>query len=1231
MKLVAVIGVVAMGLAANAAVRIAEICPKPTARDANDRESGWIELVNAGETAEDLSGYELQRFNRGKAAKAGKFGNLPALTLQPGERALVWTSEEYDNAEDMGGDGKTVKTYGNLVVVPFKVNPKKYPLVRLLKGKTVVDSFIVPVDLGDDRSFARADETYAEGPARFAILPHATPGAANDYTGAVPYGPNAGPLYGLKHGASDWKPFPLAQPGEPYAVTLAVNPLSDHPDNAIAAVTLRYRLDFGAVGEVAMEKGAVDENEGQLWTATIPVLADAKPGSLLRWAATVTDGSGAAWTTPSFCNPDDGYQWYGTLYEPSAAQLSEKLQTLHLFVEGESLTQMDVDADKQDLTKVPYNARCGIFDSQTGFYYDNVRIDLRGNASASLKKKSHGLKFSKCQPLVCTDTITGEEIECRKSSFIAEYCDPAKVRQALGFRVLRDMGGLAPFDYPVRLNLNGAFYQLAFHSERFSDELIEDHYKLDKYGYSYKNVGTFKSLSTDAGAIEKKTPDDGNESDLSVLKVFIDSIAGADKISETLTGADGMASEIPAVTKTVVKTFDLPAWLNYLAATRITQEADDVNANLSAYYDVNGTGTWMPLAYDFNVSWGTSYGVSFLGRIGEMSNLDWFKSHPFFSGYRVRAHQGPTSGSFYNYGNRAVEAVWQSPKFRRLYLRRLRSVMDQVLREPGTTKEETPFWDYVTSITNAIAADLELDHQKWGYKGSVNYYIWSNEKMELDEAIASLWDNYVVPRRIHLFETHAASNTAKPIGYGRDFNAGIPAAQAPTAELKDGFSFANLGVGGAFDPDALVIRNANAEAVDLTDWTLSGAIEWTFPAGTVVDAEDVLIVTRDRKSYVAAHEKELTDQVIVGNASFAGLETTPLVLADADGTEVVRAIPPAVVALGDAVSVPGTDYLGATVTMPLGDDFAANGNEVTATLSLDGTNLVLVGTIDAEAKTVSFAVDAEALAARHYYTGEVTVTAGSQTWTHGVLLAQGTVRVVAASDGWIREGEREVSGEEHIVPTNPAPERAEITIRTRMYLGWGVADEFDASAQAGVKIVDVGGEAHYAFWTGDGLVTNAAVASAAGEEADVEAALDYRVGKVTYKVNGETFGPFPIAGANTRLLAADLKGEGRLAYLNGDYRQTELDANLVRLGDTEYATVAEAVAARGKSKDALCLLWDASWAPTTDDECVFDLAERQLVTDGAAKPVRFIDNGDGTVTVKFGKGKSARMFKIIIE
>ena len=517
------------------------------------------------------------------------------------------------------------------------------------------------------------------------------------------------------------------------------------------------------------------------------------------------------------------------------------------------------------------------------------------------------------------DIVSGEDIEeIRKTSLISEFADPSFMRQMIAFWLWRKMGNLVPFDFPVRCNLNGEFYQLAFNSERFTDELIEDVYGLDKFGYGYKNVGTLKSRSgTTAGGIEKKTPDDEDESNITVLQSELRSkitaaqnVSGTTEAAKSSTTTDKTGLDNAALTKFVVQKFDLPAWLNYLASAKITQEMDDVWANVCAYYDNpdmkegnRGTGTWMPLGYDFNLTFGQHYLDGGMSASGLRAQDDWFKCHPFYGGNRVRCYKSSEMTATINEGNDGFEAVWQSAKFRRLYLRRLRTLMDQELKEPDTPESEVPFMAKMREMADLMRADAALDQARWPTNGTDNAIdVWGDYRpANMDAGIDDIWYNYVVPRREHLYVTHSVTNTAKTIGYGSNLNAGIPEAQSPIETLAPNISISNLtaldaaeaealGVAGQFyGTEVVVICNDNDEVVDMSGWRLAYSVDFTFPAGTVCDANDAIYIVADRRAYIAAHDGELTDQVIVGNATFTG--AGPIALYAADGTLVYSAIP----------------------------------------------------------------------------------------------------------------------------------------------------------------------------------------------------------------------------------------------------------------------------------------------------------------------------------------------------
>ncbi len=948
--------------ASECVLRISEIMPKPTdaqnrgaleGMDVNGLDSGWVEVENTSDQWADLADYRFIRVNRGKKTDPAGFGNFPSRLVPPRSRAIFYTSERYSNSKSQKDsafaegtfDGKPMifEDYGNILVWGDKVNPKKSPYVRLYyasggdsdKG-TVVDTVVVPSDLPEGWSIIVGDAAEGEGTRRW-MCPTPTRGMANTATsGLARIGPNVGPLYEKKgQKKTDFAnefaiPTPPAVPGTDYTVTLPINGVMN-PDGSftprtadqIQSIKFVYRKDLDdettVTADIDMATKNTVENWGDQYTATIPASYFPEAGHLMQWKVLITDGEGVTWTSPSFNNKDDGYEWYGTIVEPGELN-SATLPTWHMFASGNHLTQMDVDADKQDLSLVPNQARVAIYDSSTSNYYDYVRIDLRGHTSANFTKKGHGLRFAKAHPLTMRDIVSGEDIkEIRKTSLISEFADPSYMRQMIAFWLWRKMGNLVPFDFPVRCNLNGEFYQLAFNSERFTDELIEDVYGLDKFGYSYKNVGTLKSGSgTTAGDIEKKTPDDEDESNITVLQSELRSkITAAQDVSGISSAAlSSSTTEMTGLdnaelTKFVVQKFDLPAWLNYLASAKITQEMDDVWANICIYYDnpdmldgARGTGTWMPLGYDFNISFGQYYQGDIGSKIGLMSNQDWFKSHPFYGGNRVRCWKQEGMTGTCNYGNDGFEAVWQSAKFRRLYLRRLRTLMDQELKEPGTPEVDTPFMVKMREMADLMRADSELDLVRWPDDNSDNAIdIWPSGKRpgDMDAGINEIWNDYVVPRRQHLYVTHSVTNTAKAIGYGSNLNAGIPEAQSPIATLAPNISIANLtaldaeqaealGVKGQFyGAEVVVIRNDNDEVVDMSGWKLAFSVDFTFPAGTVCDANDSIYIVADRRTYIEAHNTELTDQVIVGNATFTG--AGPIALYAADGTLVYAAIP----------------------------------------------------------------------------------------------------------------------------------------------------------------------------------------------------------------------------------------------------------------------------------------------------------------------------------------------------
>ena len=63
----------------------------------------------------------------------------------------------------------------------------------------------------------------------------------------------------------------------------------------------------------------------------------------------------------------------------------------------------------------------------------------------------------------------------REVALNAEYVDPSYLRQFMAFETMRNAGTPAPLHFPVRLQLNGQFYQLAFQTDTQDSEMLERH------------------------------------------------------------------------------------------------------------------------------------------------------------------------------------------------------------------------------------------------------------------------------------------------------------------------------------------------------------------------------------------------------------------------------------------------------------------------------------------------------------------------------------------------------------------------------------------------------------------------------------------------------------------------------------------------------------------------------------------------------------------------------------
>ena len=341
---------------------------------------------------------------------------------------------------------------------------------------------------------------------------------------------------------------------------------------------------------------------------------------------------------------------------------------------------------------------------------------------------------------------------------------------------------------------------------------------------------------------------------------------------------------------------------------------------------------------------------------------------------------------------------------------------------------------------------------------------------------------------------------------------------------------------------------------------------------------------------------------------------------------------PAPLVIGKAVARPSTNYNGSVVSATFTGEIP-DGAAVSATIAVGGVDYA--GTVDAQNGTFTFALPADAVTAGNSYAATLTLSVGGVDYTQDVHLAQGTLKIDEKAD-WIAEspaafgatgvwsGEVAEAGEGGIAVSNAlftaatsSPANAVVTLSSTFRFVAAAAGDFNASALAGVKVVKVGAVNRYAFLTGAGVITNLEAVADVSRPVCVTVTVDTVAQTVGYSLGGTVFGPFPCVVGKDIVSKVRYSGATDVVSLDGAYRTENLDANLARVADAEYATVAAALAASGA--ETVELLWDASWTPSANGDYTIAPNGHSLAI-GGVLAYAVTDNGDGTITVSVTGG-----------
>lgn len=581
----------------------------------------------------------------------------------------------------------------------------------------------------------------------------------------------------------------------PIVVTATVKP-SLRPLAAVNPVQLAYRTMYNAETVVNMTPMGSD-----VYSASIPTTG-LSAGQMLRWRVIASDNTAVQGTAPEFLNPTDSDQYYGTV---AADGISTQLPIYHLFVPG-TYTFNNAHAIDQDA-----GGRGSFF--YDGELYDNVFIRIKGDTTRYMAKRSRRVDFNSAHQL---RWAVGQK-SLRELALNAEYVDPSYSRQFMTFWLHRTFGTGAPNHFPVRCQINGVFWQLAFHTETQDSELL-DNMGLDPDGAMYASVG---EMAGAAGEKQTRLTEDNSD-----MANFVSAVSNGNLASRELNVFDQI---------------DIPAVVNYLAVARMTQEGDDVWANMVIHRDSDGTGEWRIVPFDTNLSWGQLYYGDYPeGNFSLSATDDTNKSHPLYG--NAACWTLNYAGQRYN---RFYDAIISVPRTRAMLLRRMRTLMDEYLQAPGTAN---PIFEATIDAHVArIAQEAALDRAQWGWPGVGGPYGLGNQSMAT--AVSEMKSLFIAPRRTHFFTTHTSTTNA---GIANAQSAGIPATpQAASFPITIAAYDYNPSDAGKQNAEWIQLTNPHAFDADISGWQLTGAVSFTFKAGTVINAGDSLFVSPRQQTFRA--------------------------------------------------------------------------------------------------------------------------------------------------------------------------------------------------------------------------------------------------------------------------------------------------------------------------------------------------------------------------------------------
>jgi len=496
-------------------------------------------------------------------------------------------------------------------------------------------------------------------------------------------------------------------------------------------------------------------NDG-VFSAAIPT-DEANPGDMIRWYVTAADTAGNTVRIPEAHDRTGNRQdprFYGTMI--SDFDLKSRLPILYWFAEDPE------KAHTREGTRgcVYYN----------GAFYDNIYVCQRGRSTN--KRHSQKFVFNRGHEFYVNERL-GKVSEFNLNG---PGMDASFLRQPIGFENYRRHGVPASECFLMRVQTNGQFDRVGIFIEQVDEKFLQRN-GYNENGALYKFVQRDpKPVFKDLNGVEKKSR---RWEDASDMQAVIDNLDREDNNKRR---------------KFLMDHFDIPQLVNRLAVMVMHREVDSIRKNFYLYHDMMDSGRWSMFPWDLDLLFGNTDPGAYAG-------------HPFLGDLSHPLHPQ-------NQWSALLDVFYNSPDFRTMFLRRLRTLMDDCLQAPETPEKKRILENRIDSLFEKAETELRVKHSR------------------IDKSIRQLKQS-IQERRFELFVKY------------RDL---IPEKQAENIPIQ----FSEISYPAPNDRKAeeyISLFNPNDTAVDMSLWQLSGAVNYTFKPGTVVPRKSRLFVSPDIRAF----------------------------------------------------------------------------------------------------------------------------------------------------------------------------------------------------------------------------------------------------------------------------------------------------------------------------------------------------------------------------------------------